>query len=240
MAFRRPKRDGRLSRFAVVDYAGCMETAGTDSTGVRTLRIRDSFKHEQLHNTAKALLDDLAARCLLIAAEPGASTRESQGGSIWMITFALPIVVATSLAADEGTSEVALAADIRVCSPDASFVIPEKPGPVLQSRLETLIGHDPKLPGRRLEASELLDRGLVSAVAEYPRAEAERIASAIAARGPIATQLGKEALWRGLELPLEQGLRIETDLTLVLQTTKDRAEGVAAFLENRPPQFTGD
>jgi len=50
----------------------------------------------------------------------------------------------------------------------------------------------------------------------------------------------KEAIWRGLELPLEQALRFETDLTLLLQTTKDRAEGVAAFVEKRQPPFTGE
>ena len=68
----------------------------------------------------------------------------------------------------------------------------------------------------------------------------EAIAAAIAARGPIATRLAKEAVWRGLPQPLEQALRFETDLTLLLQTTKDRAEGVRAFLEKRPPRFTGE
>ncbi|MYK26587.1 MAG: hypothetical protein F4052_06530, partial [Dehalococcoidia bacterium] len=62
----------------------------------------------------------------------------------------------------------------------------------------------------------------------------------VAARGPIATRLAKEAVWRGLDQPLEQALRFETDLTLLLQATKDRAEGVRAFLEKRPPDFTGE
>mgnify|MGYP000981138821 CR=1 FL=1 len=56
----------------------------------------------------------------------------------------------------------------------------------------------------------------------------------------LAKRLAKEALWRGLALPLEQALRFETDLTLLLQTTKDRAEGVRAFLEKRAPVFTGE
>ena len=71
-------------------------------------------------------------------------------------------------------------------------------------------------------------------------AEAARLAGVIAGRGPIATRLGKEAVWRGLPQPLEQALRFETDLTLLLQTTKDRAEGVRAFLEKRQPNFTGE
>ncbi len=71
-------------------------------------------------------------------------------------------------------------------------------------------------------------------------AAARRVADVVASRGPIATRLGKEAIKRGAGQPLEQALRFETDLTLLLQTTKDRAEGVRAFLEKRPPLFTGE
>jgi len=49
----------------------------------------------------------------------------------------------------------------------------------------------------------------------------------------------KEAINRGLDMPLEQALRYETDLTVILQTTRDRNEGVRAFLEKRPPRFEG-
>jgi enoyl-CoA hydratase len=89
---------------------------------------------------------------------------------------------------------------------------------------------------------QLLAAGLVTEVA--PAGEgllaAEGVARMIASRGPLATQLAKEAVWRGLRMPFEQALRFETDLTLLLQTTKDRAEGVRAFVEKRPPRFTGD
>ena len=69
---------------------------------------------------------------------------------------------------------------------------------------------------------------------------ARSVARTIASRGPYATQLAKEAIRRGLQMPLEQALRFETDLTLLLQTTKDRAEGVRAFMEKRPPVFNGE
>jgi len=49
--------------------------------------------------------------------------------------------------------------------------------------------------------------------------------------------LAKEAVHRGSEVPLAQGLQTELDLTVILQTTDDRAEGVQAFIDKRPPEF---
>ena len=95
----------------------------------------------------------------------------------------------------------------------------------------------------RVNADAALAAGLVSHVAESSESallETRRLAAVIASRGPIAVRLAKEALWRGLDQPLAQALRFETDLTLLLQTTKDRAEGVRAFLEKRQPNFTGE
>ena len=54
------------------------------------------------------------------------------------------------------------------------------------------------------------------------------------AKGPIALRLAKEAVLKGSDLTLEQGIRLEQDLYVLLQTTADRAEGVRAFLAKRP------
>ena len=70
-------------------------------------------------------------------------------------------------------------------------------------------------------------------------AETDAIARRIAERGPLAVRYAKEAVRRGMEMPLEQALRYETDLTVIMQTTEDRAEGVRAFLEKRKPEFHG-
>jgi enoyl-CoA hydratase/carnithine racemase len=97
------------------------------------------------------------------------------------------------------------------------------------------------LTGDEVDAGEALRIGLVSRV--VPLGEeagaAMAIARAIAERGPIATRYAKEAVTRGLDLSLQQGLRAELDLTVILQTTADRAEGVSAFIERREPRFSG-
>ncbi|MCA9844426.1 MAG: hypothetical protein KC491_07180 [Dehalococcoidia bacterium] len=101
----------------------------------------------------------------------------------------------------------------------------------------TVASPQAKLNG--LDAVSWRQAGKIFALAEDPFTEALRLATVVASRAPHATQLAKEAIWRGMEMPLQQALRFETDLTLLLQTTKDRAEGVAAFIEKRQPNFTG-
>ena len=97
------------------------------------------------------------------------------------------------------------------------------------------------LLGRVIDASEALRCGLVSRVVADGRVddEARALAEKIAARGPLAVRYAKEAVLRGMEMPLEQALRFETDLTVILQTTEDRTEGVRALLEKREPHFEG-
>ena len=61
----------------------------------------------------------------------------------------------------------------------------------------------------------------------------------MASSAPLALKYAKEAIDKGLELTLEQGLRLEADLYLLLQTTGDRTEGITAFLQKRQPKFKG-
>jgi len=150
----------------------------------------------------------------LQAMEPGQLRR--------LALFELPVVCCFEGQLEAGMAGIALAADIRVCGEGGALSPAPGAGP--------------------MGARQLLEAGLVTAVTPVggARGEARRLGEVIASRGPIATRLAKEAIIRGAHQPLEQALRFETDLTLLLQTTKDRAEGVRAFLEKRPPVFTGE
>jgi enoyl-CoA hydratase/carnithine racemase len=161
-----------------------------------------------------------------------------------------PWVCAINGDAIGGGLALALACDVRVAAEGAKFALPETgmgliPMAGATQRLVRLVGRgkalELTLTGERIGADEALRIGLVSAVASPDKVvgEAERIAGRITERGPLAVQYAKEAISRGIDMPLEQALRYETDLTVILQTTEDRAEGVRAFLEKREPKFKG-
>jgi E-phenylitaconyl-CoA hydratase len=161
-----------------------------------------------------------------------------------------PVIAAVRGRAHSAGLELALAADVRLASEDATFALPDvAAGRVPRGggtqRLPRAVGRAHALRllllAETIDAAEARRIGLVSRV--LPASEllpgARGIADAIARRGPIATRFAKEAVQRGAEMPLQQALRYELDLTVLLQTTADRAEGVSAFAERRPPNFTG-
>jgi enoyl-CoA hydratase/carnithine racemase len=84
--------------------------------------------------------------------------------------------------------------------------------------------------------------GLVTYLAKDRKelgARAGEVAQAILTRGPVAVRIVKDAVRKGYDMTLEQGIRLEEDLYALLQTTADRAEGVRAFLDKRKPLFRG-
>jgi enoyl-CoA hydratase/carnithine racemase len=163
---------------------------------------------------------------------------------------AQPIIAAIRGYAFGGGLELALACDIRIAADDARLGLTEIdlaiiPGGGGTQRLPRLVGRakalEMILTGARIDAREALRIGLVERV--VPAAElktaALELARGLAAKAPVALRYAKEAVVKGLELPLTDGLRLENDLSTLLRTTEDRLEGARAFLEKRKPRFTG-
>jgi len=145
---------------------------------------------------------------------------------------------------------LALGCDLRIASAQALFGVPDLArGYLLASGITQWL---PRIVGRGkaleliltaepIDAHEAHRVGLVHRLfpQQEVKSEAERLAGEIASKGPIALRYAKEAVNKGLDLTLEQGLRLECDLYMILQTTQDRIEGVTAFREKRQPFFRG-
>jgi enoyl-CoA hydratase/carnithine racemase len=221
----------------------------------------DAASVAELQSACEALSDEPGLRVVILGAEGSDFSRGWDWEAIsladlppdpfgCLATLARPVVCAINGAATGGGLELALACDIRIAAESARFSLPDLSMGLLPlagglQRLARLVGRgkalELALTGDEIGADEALRIGLVSSVVPEDRlaAEADAIAKRIAERGPIATAYAKEAVTRGIDLPLEQALRFETDLTIILQTTEDRAEGVRAFLEKRKPDFKG-
>jgi len=161
-----------------------------------------------------------------------------------------PIVAAVSGFALGGGCELVMLCDVVVASETAQFGQPEinlgvMPGAGGTQRLTRAVGKavamDVILTGRFLSAAEALAAGLVSRVVprEHFLAEALRIAHEMAAKGPIALRLAKEAVLKAHELSLSDGLEYERKLFYMLFATDDQKEGMRAFVGKRKPTFTG-
>ncbi|MBI2329508.1 MAG: enoyl-CoA hydratase/isomerase family protein [Chloroflexi bacterium] len=146
--------------------------------------------------------------------------------------------------------ELALSCDIRLAVDKARFGLPQLASGLIPmdggtQRLPRIVGRGKALEliltARTISAEEACEIGLVTKVVAQEKlaAEVETLARAIAGKAPIALRYAKEAINKGLDLTLEQGLRLEADLYFLLHTTSDRTEGIKAFLEKRAAQFRG-
>jgi enoyl-CoA hydratase/carnithine racemase len=216
-----------------------------------------------LERACDAVRDAPEVRCAILTGgahfcggwdfESFADGREVLAGDVFspLASLTRPVIAAIEGEARGGGLSLALAADIRIGAEGAVFAFPEVQEGIIPlggavQRLVRLAGRGNALAliltGEPVDAATALQRGIVSEVvpAGNALARATEIAGQIAKRGPIAVRYAKEAVSRGADMPLEQALRFETDLTVLLQSTKDRAEGVSAFAEKREPEFTGE
>jgi enoyl-CoA hydratase/carnithine racemase len=161
-----------------------------------------------------------------------------------------PVIAAISGDAIGQGLELALGCDIRIAAETSHFGLPHiKTGFIPYDggtqRLSRLVGRGKTfemiLTGEIIDAQEALQVGLVNKV--VPKEElmsvAMVMAKEMASKGPIALRCAKEAIHKGMDMTLAQGLRLEADLYLLIHTSKDRTEGIRAFREKRAPKFEG-
>lgn len=168
----------------------------------------------------------------------------------WLRRVRKPIIAAVSGHCLGGGCELAMTCDMIVASETAKFGQPEInigviPGAGGTQRLTKAVGKslamEMVLNDRRLTAEEALRYGLVSRVAPLDKYldEALALAAQIAARAPLAVQLGKESVNKSFELSLTEGLNYEQKLFYMLFATEDQKEGMSAFREKRKAEWRG-
>src|SRR3954469_25437783 len=161
-----------------------------------------------------------------------------------------PVIACLNGFALGGGCEIAMACTMRLASDNAKLGQPEVklgiiPGYGGTQRLPRLVGKGIAmqllLAGEMISAQEAHRIGLVNEVVAQAElvARAEAIAGKIIANGPLAVQYTIEAVNKGMEMPLAEGLYLEAVLFGAACATEDKKEGTTAFLEKRAAQFKG-
>jgi enoyl-CoA hydratase/carnithine racemase len=172
------------------------------------------------------------------------------GGLARGIEIEKPIIAAVNGHCLAGGLEMALACDIRICSPNATFALSEVkwaiiPGAGGTQRLPRSIplgmALEMILTGDPIGAAEALRVGLVNRI--LPQEEllpaARNLAEKIAARGPLAVRAAKQAVYGGLSGGFAAGMQLERRLFREVAASQDASEGPRAFAEKRKPQYKG-
>ena len=226
-------------------------TLNPDKSG--THRITERFARE-MEEVCQAINqdDDVYVVVITDAGESFCGGSESSRNNIAAAVAGIdrPVIAAVNGEALGEGLELALSCDIRLASDKARFGLPQIvsgniPMDGGTQRLARLVGKGKALEliltGETISAQEAFEIGLVSKVVPHEKltAEADALAEKMASQAPLSLRFVKEAVNKGLDLTLEQGLRLETDLYMLLQTTADRTEGIKAFLDKRAPRFKG-
>jgi enoyl-CoA hydratase/carnithine racemase len=173
------------------------------------------------------------------------ATHAQLAAHVWS-ELPVPVIAAVHGVCFGGGLQIALAADIRLVTPDARLsvmeikwgLIPDMTGSQTLRRLVRLdVAKELTFTGRIISGSEAVELGLATRVSDDPRAEALEMARGIASRSPDAIRAGKHLLDESALVDLETGLRLEAELQARLIGSANQIETVKANLEKRAPNF---
>ncbi|MCL4510424.1 MAG: enoyl-CoA hydratase-related protein [Bacteroidetes bacterium] len=164
--------------------------------------------------------------------------------------FKKPVIAAVNGYALGGGSELAWACHIRIASTNAKFGQPEVnlgiiPGYGGTQRLVRLVGRgiatELIITGNQIDAETALRFRLVNKVVEQAQllSTALQLVESIAERGPFAIRLALQAIDAAVQLPQDEGMKLEAQLFALCCGTADQKEGTSAFLEKRKPVWKG-
>ncbi len=194
--------------------------------------------------------DDISELAHLSAVEGEESSSNGQAVLNLVENLGKPVIAAINGFALGGGCETAMACTIRIASETAKFGQPEVklgvlPGAGGTQRLPRLVGKGRALQliltGEIISAQEAWRIGLVNEVVPAANliSRAEAILKQIFSNAPVAIRYSLEAVTKGLETSLDEGLALEASFFGLCAGTEDKKEGTSAFLEKRAPQFRG-
>jgi enoyl-CoA hydratase len=243
IALDQPDTRNALSNQLLTDLTAALELAGHDDA-VRCVVITST--HDTVFS-AGASLDQFAADVPLVHKHFGTERFPRLFRTIMQL--GKPTICAANGHVLAGALGIALACDLIVAKEGATFGTPEINVGVFPFMIMSLIyrnvprkkANEMLLLGERMSAEEALAAGIVNRVvpeAEFAAA-VDEWARKLAAKSPVLMKLGKDAMYRQLDMPFEDALDfLRSQLSLAF-TTEDIQEGVKAFFEKREPQWTG-
>lgn len=236
----RPDKRNALNSQVLAEIAGVLDEAGSEDK-VRAVVMTGGEK-------VFAAGADLKQMAEMDAIDVHLDARRAHWATIRR--FEKPIVAAVNGFALGGGCELAMHADIIIAGDSAQFGQPEVnlgiiPGAGGTQRLVRSVGKSVAmkmvLAGEFISAADALSFGLAAEVVadaeSIPRAV--ELAKLIASKPPLAVRLGKDAVLKSFEMPLDAALDYERRAFTILSASDDRNEGIAAFFEKRKPDFKG-
>jgi enoyl-CoA hydratase/carnithine racemase len=239
----RPKVMNALNKATINELQGVFEDARDDSA-VRGVILTGAGEK------AFAAGADIAEIANNTAVEAEEATRRGQALTDLIENLGKPVIAAVNGFALGGGCELAMACTIRIAAESAKFGQPEvklgvMPGYGGTQRMPRLIGRGRALKlilsGEVIDASEAYRIGLVDELEPDTHVieRAETVLKKIMANAPLSVRYALEAVNKGLETSVTEGLLLEASLFAVCASTDDKREGTSAFLEKRSPKFQG-